>query len=426
MSKLKKIAESLKPILEINSFTSIHNNFKICETRNKFSEDDCPESRVFFSELRKNMLIHKLLNHDDRLGLSGTGKFSFVLTLPPNVISSENKSTSLKILSGLKDVAKNEIRALTYTNERKNDYFIHLEGYLFQNIKDQSICYILLPNYDLNLLDLMNNSAFQDVIPSIPSTMNERTNGLTKINDDLIYILGKLFRAVQFMRDNQMAHRDIKLENILVQFDFATRKVKNIVLSDLGDTCIRDESSTKVCGTAVYSAPEIFYGATLDEKTTVFTMRMMQDIDVFAIGQCINLILSRKMIRMLAKKEVYINPQLQEINQRLLQNSEGMHMSDVYQLFSSSQSKDDLDPFTKTLFWWTHPNIRKRNVHPFDLQDRQLQEKNILSLIEILTQKSKDPNPVYHLTYRVHKVQIEEIRSRYKFWLKKMEESTEQ
>lgn len=424
MSKLEKIAESLKPILEVNSLESIHKNFKICETKNKFSEDDCPESQVFFSELRKNMLIHKLLNHSDRLGLSGTGKFSFVLTLPPNVISSENKSTSLKILSGLKDVANNEIRALTYTNEIKNDYFIHLKGYLFQNVKNQSICYILLPNYDLSLIDLMNNPAFQDVIPSIPSTMNAKAIGLTKINEDLIYILGKLFRAVQFMRNNQMAHRDIKLENILVQFDFATRKVKNIVLSDLGDTCIRDESSTKLCGTDVYSAPEMFYGATLDKETPVFTMRMMQDIDVFALGQCINLILSRRMIRMLTKKEAYINPELQEINKKILQNSGGMHMSDVYQLFSTSQSRSDLDTFTETLFWWTHPDIRRRNVYPFDLQDRQSQEK-IVFLIDTLTEKSKNPNPVYHLTCYIYEVKIEKIRSRYKFWLNKIKESTE-
>lgn len=430
MSKLDTFAETFQHILQTQTLSQIHKNLNICASKRQLGENDCPESMNFFSELRQYMLVQKLLNPGDRIGLSGTGAYSFVLKFPPRIISSKNKTMSLKILSGQLHVAQNEIRALTYTNQRKNDYFIHLEDFLLQNVNGQNICYMLLPHYDITLLDLLNDPSFQDIFPSMNSTINTKSFELTQINDDIVYILEKLFYAIQFMRDNGMAHRDIKLENILIKLDFTTHTVQNIVLSDLGDTCISNESSTIICGTSIYSAPELFYGAMFNMNTT-FTMRMMQDIDLYALGQCIYLLLSRKMLRLLTRVtdtnyfDNFSNPPIQQIYKERLKVGQGMHMSDISQMLSSSASVDasvdDTDIFTRTLYGWTNPDIRLRMSYPFDLPNRQQQDEEIVSIIRTLQQKSKQTNPVYHMTYKIQKnMPIQTIQARYNHWVLNM------
>ena len=431
MTELIKFADIFQHFLQTQTLEQLRKNFEICVSKMQLDENDCQESSDFFSKLRQHMLIQKLLKPDDRLGISGTGAFSFVLKFPPKVISSKDETMSLKILSGQSFLAQNEIRALTYTNKNKNDYFIRLEDSLFQNVNGQNICYMLLPHYDMSLLDLVINTEYRDFLPTMTAKINTSSSELTQITDNFIKIVEKLFYTIHFMRSHKMAHRDIKLENILIRLDFTTLSIKNIVLADLGDTCIANESSTNVCGTSVYSAPELFYGAMFNINTT-FTMRMMQDIDLYALGQCIYILLSRKMIRTLTKisDTNYFNnfssPAIQHFYQFRLNGSQGMHMSDTSQMLSRSQSLQDTDIFTEALYGWTHPDVTSRMTYPFDLSNTQSQEEELTSIIRTLQEKSKEANPVYCMTYRIqNNISIETIKSRYNSWIQNMTESVQ-
>jgi len=68
-------------------------------------------------------------------------------------------------------------------------------------------------------------------------------------------IMRKVLNAVNFLHQNDIIHRDIKLENILIDHDF------NIKLTDFGFACRikphHDEKLRVLCGTPVYMAPEM-------------------------------------------------------------------------------------------------------------------------------------------------------------------------
>ncbi|CAD8083827.1 unnamed protein product [Paramecium sonneborni] len=60
-----------------------------------------------------------------------------------------------------------------------------------------------------------------------------------------------IFNALQYMHNNNIAHRDLKLENILVNQDLSLLKV-----SDFGLSTGQASLMTKQCGTLIYMAPE--------------------------------------------------------------------------------------------------------------------------------------------------------------------------
>ncbi|CAD8073351.1 unnamed protein product [Paramecium sonneborni] len=65
------------------------------------------------------------------------------------------------------------------------------------------------------------------------------------------YIMYSIFNALQYMHNNNIAHRDLKLENILITHDLSLLKV-----SDFGLSTGYASLMTKQCGTLIYMAPE--------------------------------------------------------------------------------------------------------------------------------------------------------------------------
>lgn len=64
------------------------------------------------------------------------------------------------------------------------------------------------------------------------------------------YYFRQLIQAVEFMHDSAIAHRDIKLENLLLDADF------NLKIADFGYSTINLGFSVDPLGTPIYQAPE--------------------------------------------------------------------------------------------------------------------------------------------------------------------------
>lgn len=73
--------------------------------------------------------------------------------------------------------------------------------------------------------------------------------------------------ALQYLHNNRIIHKDIKIENIIIQ------KSKDIVkITDFGLSEYIDQQLITHCGTAEYSAPEIKNGQFATEKTDMYAL----------------------------------------------------------------------------------------------------------------------------------------------------------
>ena len=74
----------------------------------------------------------------------------------------------------------------------------------------------------------------------------------------------QLMSAVEYMHSHDVAHRDIKLENVLIE-----QKSGTVKLIDFGFSCLSKERLKIFCGTPSYMSPEIvskkeYYGGPSD------------------------------------------------------------------------------------------------------------------------------------------------------------------
>lgn len=87
--------------------------------------------------------------------------------------------------------------------------------------------------------------------------------GCKPINESTVRKWGtQLCDAISYLHDREIAHRDLKLENVLLD------SAGNVKLTDFGFVkghCSRDLSST-FCGSRSYAAPEILRGLPYDPK----------------------------------------------------------------------------------------------------------------------------------------------------------------
>lgn len=84
---------------------------------------------------------------------------------------------------------------------------------------------------------------------------------------DAIYVLRQVAESIKYIHSQNIIHRDIKLENILIENGL------NIKLTDFGLCAIKkneDDYFTREVGTIRYTAPEILRGNGYDERVDIW------------------------------------------------------------------------------------------------------------------------------------------------------------
>ena len=83
-------------------------------------------------------------------------------------------------------------------------------------------------------------------------------------------ILKRLLEVLKYLEKKEILHRDIKLENILLEFEDDEYSIK---LADFGlAVTLKDFDPSVRCGTPGYVAPELLNGKAYDYKADIFSV----------------------------------------------------------------------------------------------------------------------------------------------------------
>ena len=131
----------------------------------------------------------------------------------------------------------------------------------YEYFKDEDNFVIIMELCDQNLAQLLNKR------------LREQNHGF---NIEEIYeIMKQLNNTFKIMKENNIIHRDLKLENILIKYKDKEHKNYIIKLSDYGCSK-RLESLSKNCntyaGTLVYMSPEILKGEEYNYKCDIWSI----------------------------------------------------------------------------------------------------------------------------------------------------------
>lgn len=111
-----------------------------------------------------------------------------------------------------------------------------------------------------------------------------KKNGFIKESHTKMWFL-QMAAALKYLHSNDIAHRDLKCENILLS------QHSNVKLADFGFACFcSNEAGTKIksqtyCGSAAYAAPEVVCGVPYDPKLA----------DAWSLGVILFIMLNGKM-----------------------------------------------------------------------------------------------------------------------------------
>ena len=114
--------------------------------------------------------------------------------------------------------------------------------------------YVLNGNKIYMILEYANGGDMLSHIQKINGPLPESENKLW---------MKQICSAVDFLHKKEISHRDLKLENLLIDSS------KNVKLCDFGfakNLSILDELSQTYCGSKAYASPEILLGLPYDPK----------------------------------------------------------------------------------------------------------------------------------------------------------------
>lgn len=187
----------------------------------------------------------------------GTGHFGDVKLATHKVTGAK---VAIKILN-YRQGSKNEI---TIMQTLKNACFRNTEG-------SKNIIFLLetieMPKSILLVMEYMEGGDLFDYVCDHGKLTDSKSKQVFK----------QIVSAVSFCHYNKVVHRDIKLENILLD------KESNIKLADFGlSEIVEDGQFLKTqCGSPRYSAPEIVKGQ----------LYIGQEVDIWSLGVCLYTIL---------------------------------------------------------------------------------------------------------------------------------------
>ena len=160
-----------------------------------------------------------------------------------NVFLVKNKQTDIKYIAKVSkrndDSFENEINILKSLNKNGNEYIINLidsgEGEIIRKYKEPKKSKYIILEYAPN--------------ESIFDYLYVKKTGFNELYSKIIF--HKILKGIQFCHQNNICHRDIKLENILLDENF------NPKICDFGCACYNESNLSDNIGTIQYKSPEI-------------------------------------------------------------------------------------------------------------------------------------------------------------------------
>lgn len=174
--------------------------------------------------------LYSISSLDDYISISllGTGKYS-------EVIKSLYRPT-------------NEYRALKIISKEHCSSFYLNELIIAQNLNHPNI----LKSYEM-LED--KNSFYLSSLYCEGGNLAKRAKNQSFTESEIAFIIFQVFSGLAHCHENNVIHRDLKLENILLE----KNEGLSLKLADFGLACfIGGKDAEGVCGTPAYMAPEIF------------------------------------------------------------------------------------------------------------------------------------------------------------------------
>ena len=143
------------------------------------------------------------------------------------------------------------VREITHLSELDSDYIIRMYG----KPLEQDEHYFLILEY-CNSGDLLNYLLNKEFKISMQEVM--------EISNDIAF-------AIFVMHSAEIAHRDLKLENIMVH----TKAQRSFKLADLGLSRQINDIADTVAGSLGYIAPEIFLSKDYDRQADIWSFGML-------------------------------------------------------------------------------------------------------------------------------------------------------
>ena len=116
---------------------------------------------------------------------------------------------------------------------------------------------------------------------------HSQKNNWKLTNKDFATMTKQVVRALNYMHRENVIHRDLKLENVMVDIEPNANGKPELVLkvTDFGFSKVleTDKKETNKLGTTLYMAPELFKGVEYDHK-----------VDTWALGVMVYIMLSGK------------------------------------------------------------------------------------------------------------------------------------
>lgn len=165
-------------------------------------------------------------------------------------------------------------------------------------IKDKSLPYVIkyygLYNYNDSagmhsgvLMDFFDGQPLNELIPRVQSSMSISTNSDLEIDEfTLLKITYKILVGLSALHELEIAHRDIKLDNILCREDSLTQTydIRIIDLGFAGNNSKQFPLKSRR-GTAFYMAPEIL--TVIPESNLPVPASQLIPGDIWALGVCL-------------------------------------------------------------------------------------------------------------------------------------------
>ncbi|OMJ71627.1 hypothetical protein SteCoe_30092 [Stentor coeruleus] len=211
---------------------------------------------IWINALKKICILTNIDDDYVLIKIIGKGSTSIVY-----LAESTNNSSQVSIKCIKKSSIKNFEILVNIANEIK----------ILQKINHENICrlYYVYEDKD-NLYLVMEYLPYGDLL--------NRLNDKEKFTEeDSAKFMGKMLLTLEFLHKQNIVHRDLKLENILM----TGPDNDNFKIIDFGLAYMNENSQNKKCGSPGYVAPEILRDEDYDSKIDIFSSGVILYVTIY-------------------------------------------------------------------------------------------------------------------------------------------------